>query len=872
MAEYDEREEGYGRGEDAVGKAAGAVARVAGFAVAAVLSIASVIVLIPAIIVAVVVRMMLTKYHWRPKAIFVYVVLPMIMVGVISLFLIGGWTMFASGFTELWSNGVVTASIVVSIIVPLLLMGLVVGGVVGMILVHLEVRLLHKSAHMLSSSDDTWKSGFKFKLTPKQNKDMEKYVEKCRDGLASNESRVALGYEEDFKDPSTIRFKKANKGSSFFKKGETALEPHLGNPVYRYYSEAATHTLIVGASGSGKTVTIKQNILQDIKNGRNVIMVNFKPEPDDTEQFALWCKQNNMRFLHFVKGSPSRYQNRANPQGQSYYDPIHETRGEYGARADMVLNMRTYDASSDVYRASMQEVLQVLFRAMDEADRDKAPSITWDDGGIYQINSVLKGDNMSELVDACEGKPCYSGIEALNESRKASPRNNKQAGALGDLRGQVATLINSEYGRWMHTPRGYAASIGEDPERADDNMIDLFKLMGTDEEDPDGYRGTMVCFDIAADAEPEFGRFVGSLLFSDITNLSSYRRDHKASSRPVMVYADEFQAVTPQTVTKLLEKCRSAGMGVTLSLQSLAQIVQESSGDGQSVLDSIITTVSNYIIHAGSDQQAAERLASVAGQDKFAAYRIRRQNQNFILAPNFIKRLSQDVTTDTELDWVVSPSAFTNLSRPNPQAGETKTTAIVMNRANSDPRYKDYTDGVVGRLTRMIPSDEVFEKVSDNAVMSTFSSTELEKASHLDVDESSITTADPEELDGEEVESESPQPVYGIETYDDGNFTFGLENSAHEYNTGEYVESFDDEDEEESLADIIGLPDDDDDSAKNARRKARRSPTAVNTHKQKVYDEKRKRHSSTQSKKSDIPSQESGSTSTSSTLDVSDML
>lgn len=77
---------------------------------------------------------------------------------------------------------------------------------------------------------------------------------------------------------------------------------------------------------------------------------------------SKWAKENGREFYHFLSGKPGTYKNPYKNE-QSTYDPL--STGNATAKADMILNLRTWDTSSEVFKKRTQDVLISLFFLLD---------------------------------------------------------------------------------------------------------------------------------------------------------------------------------------------------------------------------------------------------------------------------------------------------------------------------------------------------------------------------------------------------------------------------------------------------------------------------------------------------------------------------
>lgn len=613
------------------------------------------IIFLPATIFAFVIVMLLQKFRLRPSVIFSIVFL-------LELFFISLWKIL--GLSNNFSNFLLGISsndfAWSSLILPILIFNFMIGSIIGFFLAYWESRKLKTNPHRIKLPG-SWMHNFKYRRTPIEVLKRNQKIKNLKNGFYSFNDRAPLGIDE------------TNLGD---------------NIVYRYNSEAVRQTLITGAAGSGKTITLFSLMKSDIDSDRSVIAIDFKKSPEFASKVAKMANDNGSDFYHFVKGNSEDY-NIPNSNGQSFYDPL--IGGSPTSKSDMILGMREYDTASAVYKNNMQQLLQVLLAMLDQADKNKAPNIDWDKGGILQIASVLKGSNFSELTSACEGKKIQ--YEAERADQEISTRGSGLKHALDELRGQIMTLTASEYGQWLKND-----PIGE-------NNIDITKLTSKP--------GSVILFSLDSDSEPEFAKYIGSLILADITVMSAKRRNVKASNL-VNVYVDEFQVVPPDSVKGLLEKARESKIAMTLAQQSFEQIIASSSINGEAYLTSIMDTCSNFIVHKGAVEDSAERLAKIIGKDKFPTYSAFNKNENFFLSINWFNRRNQKVQTGIEDQWIFDPSNFMKLSAPD-ISNNFKATAIIVNKTSTDSSFKNH-EGAVARKVWMIPDESIFNEHYDHEI------------------------------------------------------------------------------------------------------------------------------------------------------------
>lgn len=556
-------------------------------------------------------------------------------------------------------------------LIPLLVVvNLVLGSIGGVVMTFVQVGRMIHNPHLLQVGR-SWTKDFEFRMTPWEIWKRNKTIEGLKNGEYSSVERAPMGItEKEFFAPSDY---------------ESGLETkHDCMVAYRYQSDANLNTLVTGNTGSGKSITLQSMMLNDIRSGTPLIMIDMKRDPRMASKLAAWCKEHDRPFYHFSNGDPRAY-DIPNSPGQAHYDPLINGGS---SKSDMLLNMRKWDTASEVYKSNVRQLLQVLFQMLKQADRTKTKYIDWNHGGLSQVASALKNNSaFTDLVEACEGRPIYEDAKDVDAGIKT--RNSHLSNAVEQVRGNVRTLMASDYGPWLRT--GGKDSI-------DINLFELTK---------DASKGAVILFSINSDSERDFAEYIGSLIMSDLSAVSALRRNQGIST-PLNLYIDEFQVIPPQVLAGLLEKARASGISTTLSSQSLEQIISSTDKNGEAYLKGIMDTCANYFVHAGSQEESAERFAKLVGRDKFNTYSSTNENKSHFWSFNWNNRRDSLVRTEVREDYVVRPEEFMELSLPVKSNGY-KATAIVITKVTSDPNYSDIKRPLARRV-HMIPDEAVLQE------------------------------------------------------------------------------------------------------------------------------------------------------------------
>jgi hypothetical protein len=122
--------------------------------------------------------------------------------------------------------------------------------------------------------------------------------------------------------------------------------------------------------------------------------------------------------------------------------------------------------------------------------------------------------------------------------------------------------------------------------------------------------GAVVLFSLSAAELPALSRQLGAAVLSDlISTADGLQADGYAEHGLAAVVVDEFSALGSETVAGLFARGRSAGLGLLLSTQSLADLRAASPG----LLAQVVGNSAVKIVHTVPDPDDAEFLARIAG-------------------------------------------------------------------------------------------------------------------------------------------------------------------------------------------------------------------------------------------------------------------
>lgn len=397
--------------------------------------------------------------------------------------------------------------------------------------------------------------------------------------------------------------------------GATLGVSREGERIIQTEKEAAAHTLVFGASGSGKTTTALTLARDHIKNQHGYIFIDLKGGSDVPEALAEYARRYGRRFQHFTFHDPKdRYRGPAE-DGPAFYDPL--ARGDASRRKDMVISGRKW--SEEYYKILASAYLQTAFEVMIACPpKEKVDALT-------DIVDLLRPATLAERARNLPDDPYYEDVRAEVHKIASQKMDRNEASVIEGLHRELQVIRGSTAGRWMR--------LHPDPER----NIDLYRA---------AERGDVIVFSLDALTYPETAKLLANLIISDLKTVTG---DLIADPvrEPLHVFIDEFSALDSEGITGLINKSRSAGMPITLATQALGDLRRID----PSFLDQLLGIVNSFIIHRANTLSDAEVLAGITGKDRKWDVRISVEEgrgtgkgmmdkvEEYIIPPNVIQNL-----------------------------------------------------------------------------------------------------------------------------------------------------------------------------------------------------------------------------------------
>jgi conjugal transfer pilus assembly protein TraD len=319
--------------------------------------------------------------------------------------------------------------------------------------------------------------------------------------------------------------------------------------------ESGRHTLVVGATGSGKTVTQAGIICRAVAAGLGAVVVDPKGDSRLRDALAHSAHAHGREFLEWTPAGPCIY----NPCGHGSASEI----------ADRALAGERF--TEPHYQRQAQRYLGYAVRALRGAGRTVSlPALVeqLDPEALAELATLLP----EQQADATERYLCGLGT--------------RQRADLGGVRDRLAILAESDVAEWL------------DPATGDAPAFDVLSAMR---------RRAVVYFALRADSWPLLAQMLGVAIVSDLRGaMAALQRSPVAS----VVAIDEFAAIAAEQVAHLFGRARSAGINLLLGTQELSDLRAE----GRSQLrDQVLGNLSCLIAHRQVVCESAELVSQLAG-------------------------------------------------------------------------------------------------------------------------------------------------------------------------------------------------------------------------------------------------------------------
>jgi hypothetical protein len=375
-----------------------------------------------------------------------------------------------------------------------------------------------------------------------------------------------------------------------------------GRPVSLTDDQLAAHSLVVGASGAGKSTTLLRILGEQIAAGKPVVALDLKGAPAfaaGLEQaaaragrpFALWTLDGPARWNPLAHGNPTELK-------------------------DRLISSERF--SEPHYRRAAERYVQTALQALDASGRPA------DLGAVVTLMDPRRLAALARDFSNPLGDRIQDYLESLTPD---------QLSAIHGLGTRLALLSESSAGPFLS---------GADVAGLSSPVIDLRAgLTG----------GQVILFSLNSSRYESLAAQVGTLAIQDLISLSGERLQIGPDILPATVAIDEFSALGSDHVLALLARGRESGLSVLLATQELSDLERAGRGFRDQVLGLTTTKIAHRQDVPGSAQTFAEMTGTELAWDEtrqlhgpfdFSGHRgTRRQVERFRVHPNVIKGLAR---------------------------------------------------------------------------------------------------------------------------------------------------------------------------------------------------------------------------------------
>jgi hypothetical protein len=321
----------------------------------------------------------------------------------------------------------------------------------------------------------------------------------------------------------------------------------LGGPT------GGTHTLVLGAAGSGKTVTMTWMSVRAIEHGMATIVLDPKGDRDLREALRIAALAAGRRFVEWT------------PQGPSVYNPY--ARGSATEIADKVLAGERF--TEPHYLRQAQRYLGHEVRTLRRAGLEVSLR------ALVEHLDPLRLEVLARTLPESQAQGAHDYLDSLT---------TRQQSDLAGVRDRLAIMAESDIGPWL------------DPRTDGVERFDLLEAAKAQ---------AVVYFSLEADRRPLLARMLGAAIVGDLQAMISVLQGR---SVPALLMIDEFSAIVPERVVDLFARARGAGVSLVLGTQELADMRVQGR---ETLQDQVMGNLSALISHRQVLPVSAELIASM---------------------------------------------------------------------------------------------------------------------------------------------------------------------------------------------------------------------------------------------------------------------
>ena len=279
--------------------------------------------------------------------------------------------------------------------------------------------------------------------------------------------------------------------------------------------DSGAHTLIVGATGSGKTVSQAWILARAIDHGHGAVVVDPKGDALLRQVASSAALRAGREFIEWTPGGPAVY----NPYAHGSPSEI----------ADKALAGEPY-SEPHYLRQAQRYLAHAAVRALGAVGEVATPARLLELMDPRELELVARA-----IGDDAHARQLFGYLDGLDARQRAG---------LAGTRDRLAILAESELGRWL------------DPRLAGGaRSLDLLAAVR---------QRAIVYFRLEADRLPLLARMLAAAVVQDLLSVAA---SCQGTPVPTLVAIDEFSAISAGGVARLFGRARAAGFSLLLATQ-----------------------------------------------------------------------------------------------------------------------------------------------------------------------------------------------------------------------------------------------------------------------------------------------------------------
>jgi hypothetical protein len=332
-----------------------------------------------------------------------------------------------------------------------------------------------------------------------------------------------------------------------------------GRPFYLTDHQLSAHTLILGASGAGKTTTLLKLLTDHVESGRGAVVIDMKGSREFARTLAQAAERAERPFRVWTLDGPG------------HWNPL--AHGNPTELKDRLISAERW--TEPHYQKAAERYVQNALKVWEQARPGRAPTLA-------DVVAMLDEHRLSIML---RDVPRELATEVADYLAGLVP---DQLSAVRGLQTRIAIMAESHAGPYL--------APGEA------GTIDLPKAMRERE---------VVLFSLNSSRYGQLAAQVGALVAQNL-NAAMGTRFEEGATEPVMIGIDELSALGAHHVLGLVAQGREALFPIVAATQELADIERFARGLAQQLLG----IPGTKIAHRQDLPESTRMIAEIAGTER----------------------------------------------------------------------------------------------------------------------------------------------------------------------------------------------------------------------------------------------------------------